>query len=174
MKKFAIAAVAACVATGVYAADSELGATSTDTIPLTLDIPALVRVSAFTGIDLGTFDGATAETGTDDGCIYSNDKGAYTVTMTSTNTAFKLISAALDEIPYAVQWCDDVAGGGDCVALVYNTESAAQAGADTLETDCVTGGNNASVQVDITVADMLAAPIGTYEDDLLVLISPDE
>lgn len=174
MKKYAIAAVAACMATGVYAADSELGATSTDTIPLTLDIPALVRVTAFTGIDLGTFDGATAETGTDDGCIYSNDNGAYTVTMTSTNTAFKLISAALDEIPYAAKWCNDVAGGGDCVALVYNTESAAQSGADTAETDCATGGNNASVKVDITAANMLAAPIGTYEDDLLVLISPDE
>lgn len=174
MKKYAIAAVAACMATGVYAADSGLGATSTDTIPLTLDIPALVRVSAFTGIDLGTFDGATAETGTDNGCIYSNDNGAYTVTMTSTNTAFKLISAAEDEIPYAVKWCDGVDGGGDCVALVYNTESVAQAGADTAETDCATDGNNASVQVDITVADMLAAPIGTYEDDLLVLISPDE
>lgn len=173
MKRLVIAAVAAFMAVGVYAADSELGATSTDTVPLKLTIPNLVRVSGFTGIDLGSFDGATAETGNDDGCIYSNNSGDYTVTVTSTNGSFVLKSLATDTVGYTVNWCDDTAAAGTCTEVAYNVKSTAVSGADTLETDCATGGNNASVKVDVAVADMLAVPSGVYEDDLLVLVAPN-
>lgn len=172
MKKIATLVIAtALVAGGAYAADSELAGTSTDTIATELTVPMLVKVSMFDSIDLGTFNYVDNLTGTDDGCVFSNNSGNYTVTMTSSTGAFNLESVAEVEVPVTVSWCTAASGGGSCTALTYNTETSSIAGANTTDPTCASTAN-VSVKVVAAAADMKVAP-ATYSANLLVLISPN-
>lgn len=159
----------------VEAADGTLGTTSTSTIVAGITVPFLVKVSKFTGINLGTFDGINAKSGNDNGCVYSNNTGSYKVTATSqynaSSTKFLMKSGSgSDTVELTVSWCSDV-GGLSCSGLSYGV-AATKSGADTTSIDCDSS-NNVSVKVDVTAAAMRDASPATYNGDLYILIVPN-
>jgi hypothetical protein len=156
-------------ATVMAATQGTLGPTSTGTINLTLDIDPLVMVSNLGDINLGTFSGAGNLTGNDAFCVYRNGAGNYNITMNGNGTAsaYTLASGG-NTLAYTVDF-----NNGGLNAMTATTPLAAQTGADTVDTDCLTNGDNVSVGITVSNAALAAAPAGTYIGVLTMVVAPE-
>ncbi len=182
MKNFlkTTALVTGMVATsGLMAAtDGIVGATSTGTLDISVDVEDLVRISGLSDILL-TFDitGTGDIVGSSTACVYRNGAGTYTVNATGSGTAnaFTIQDAGPTPTPiaYTVGWDDSVTGAG-VSAVSSGTLLTNQLGANTVSDDCSTGGGaNAFVEVTVPRASLVAAPAGTYNGTLTLEIAPE-
>jgi hypothetical protein len=142
-------------------------------LDVTLDLPALVRISALQDIDLGTFDG-TALDGSDDVCVWSTTR-AYSITATGDGGggAFTLTGNTNgDVVAYAVEWADDAGQTSGTTLTSGNAVTGRTTNATT--TDC-NGGNdpNATVIVAVAEDDLAAVTADNYSGTLTLLVEPD-
>ena len=156
--------------TATAATDGTLGLTSTGTTDISIIKGETAMITGLTDIILAPWTtGDPAPIGTTNACVYTST-GNYQMTATSSNgagTAYRLTDGT-NFINYGVQWNDGAAGlqaTSNGVALV------GQVG-DGASTTCG-GATPATVQVNITVGQMTAAPTGTFGDTLTVLIAPE-
>ena len=162
----------------IAATQGTVGATSTGTLDISVDVEDLVRISGLSDILL-TFDvtGTGDIVGSSTACIYRNGAGNYTVNATGDGAAnaFTIQNAAPVPTPiaYTVAW-DDAVTGTAAVGVTSGTPLAGQTGANTVSDDCSTGGGaNAFVEVTVPRASLVAAPAGTYNGTLTLEIAPE-
>ena len=169
------------------ATDGSLGATSTGDLDIQVDIEPRMQIARLSDILL-SFDGTgTGDvTGFSTACIYRNELGTYEVTASGSGTgsAFTVTNAAPvpTNIPYTVEW-DDTAGGAGSVGVTSGTALTGQSGVNTGGNECTVGGvagaaagsgvANSRVTVTFARANLLAAPSGTYNGVLTLLVSPE-
>lgn len=171
IKLSAIAAAFFSVASA--AQQGTLGPTSTGSVNISLTIPALVQISGLTDIALGTVNGPFPATGSTPACIYSNNSGNYTVTVTGSGTggAFTVSGpspATTSTIAYTATW---TAGSGAAQSLTAGTKLSGLSGANTTSTNCG-GSTNATFAISFSSANIAAAPAGGYSGTATILISP--
>jgi hypothetical protein len=170
MKKFIrtalISTLAGVAASSMAATQGTLGATSTGNFLITAVLQDLVQVSSLDDLNLGTYPGTGALSGSEGFCVYRNGTGAYTATLTGSGaaSAFTIASGA-NTMAYTVTYNGS--------AIITGGTTATQAGNSSV-TDC--GGanvaNNATIAVNITQAVLQASPTGTYTGTLTILVSP--
>lgn len=157
----ALAGMMASGAASAALSQGTVGATSTGSLDITLVIPALVVVNGLTNINLGTFDGVTAASGSSNACVRTNN-GTYNMTATSANGSF-VLKQGTNTIAYSVTW------GG--TAVTYNTAlTNLTAEATTLGGACGATATG-KIGVGVTAAAMQAVPPATYTDTLIVTVS---
>ncbi|MEM7097346.1 MAG: hypothetical protein AAF541_03735 [Pseudomonadota bacterium] len=167
LKKIALGGTLVAAAAGVQAAsDGTVGASSTGSVELSLEVEAAVKISNLLDIDLGTFATSATLSGFTEACIYSNSAAGYTVTATSASTGgttsgFQLHNGA-DALNFSVEF--------DSTALAYNTLTNFT-GARTIDDDCSTG-NNTRIDVEVDPVDASSISTGTYLATLTLLIAP--
>jgi hypothetical protein len=145
--------------------------TSTGRLDVSLEVPALVRISDLDDIALGAFDG-TSLAGTDSVCVWSTTRG-YTITASGAAAGFELTGAASgDTLAYSVQWADD-AGENSGTAMTAGIALTGRA-ANAISPTC-NGGNslNATVIVEVSDTDLAAAPADTYAGTLTLVVAPE-
>ncbi|MDH5434830.1 MAG: hypothetical protein OEY19_12875 [Gammaproteobacteria bacterium] len=161
----------------VMAVDGTLGATSTGSVLITLDISPLVQVTNLDDITLTPFVGGAADlTGSDSFCVYSNNgTGNYNITMSGDAGNFTLANGA-STIPYSV----DFVNGATTSNALHGQPILGQTGANTVDQNCgaVPDGinpTNGNVSMSITVANAAAAaaPAGIYTGTLTVVVAPE-
>lgn len=182
MKNFlkTTALVTSMLATGgvIAATQGTVGATSTGTLNISVDVENLVRISGLSDILL-TFDitGTGDIVGSSTACVYRNGGGTYSVNATGSGAgdAFTIQNAAPVPTPiaYTVAW-DDAVTGTAAVGVTSGTALTGQTGANTVSDDCSTGGGaNAFVEVTVPRASLVAAPAGTYNGILTLEVAPE-
>ncbi len=151
------------------ATDGTLGLTSTGTTDISIIKGDTAQITGFVDIVLAPWTtGDPAPAGSSPACVYTST-GTYQMTATSANgvgTTFRLTDGT-NFINYGVQWNDGVGG----FAATSNGTPLAGLTGDAVSTTCG-GATPATVQVNITVGQMNAAPTGSYGDTLTVLIAP--
>mgnify|MGYP003634057725 CR=1 FL=1 len=160
------------------ATDGTLGATSTGTLDISVDVEDLVRISGLSDILL-TFDatGTGDVVGSSTACVYRNGAGTYSVNATGDGaaSAFTIQNAAPTPtvIGYTVGW-DDAVTGTAIAAVSSGTALTGQTGANTVSDDCSAGGGaNAFVEVTVPRTSLVAAPAGTYNGTLTLEVAPE-
>lgn len=160
------------------ATDGVVGATSTGTLDISVDVEDLVRISGLSDILL-TFDvtGTGDIVGSSTACVYRNGAGTYSVNATGSGTAnaFTIQNGAATPtvIAYTVGW-DDAVTGAAAAAVTSGSLLGGQTGANTVSDDCSTGGGaNAFVEVTVPRASLVAAPSGTYNGTLTLEVAPE-
>ena len=162
----------------IAATDGVVGTTSTGTLDIQVDVDDLVRISGLSDILL-TFDatGTGDVIGSSTACIYRNGAGDYNVTASGSGaaSAFTIQNGAAvpTVIAYTVAW-DDAVTGTNTSAVTALTPLTGQSGANTVADDCSTGGGaNAFVEITIPRADLSAAPAGTYNGTLTLVVEAE-
>lgn len=145
------------------ASDGSVGATSSGTLGVQVMIPALVRITDLSDIDLGTYSGDQGNlSGSSDACVRSNSPGNYQLTVTSSNGAFNLQDGS-ESLAYSVTW-----GGA---AVSYNTPlSGLTPDSDSLSS-CTPTVDQLTVEV-LGSALHQARP-GSYSDTLTLMVAPE-
>lgn len=144
---------------------------STGSTDLSLTVPALVRISAVSDINITYSGGATASSN-DGVCIYTNDSsGQYKVTARGSggSYAFLLSDGGSQTLPYKLKWNESPEVGG--VDLTANVRSETQSNANTQYQNCG-GGNTANFQVTFNQSDLMNVPAGTYTGTITFIIDP--
>ncbi len=152
------------------ASDGTLGATSSGSTDISVQIVDMVKVTGLDNIALGSYTGTGDLTGTTDYCVYRNGGGAYQVTLTSTTGALSVSDGGTNNIGFSVLIDDDndATAGGE--SLGYNSASlVSMAGASAA--DCG-GSDNAQMHFTFAEADLQAAKSATYNATLTVLVEP--
>jgi hypothetical protein len=118
------------------ATDGTVGATSTGTINVSIEILEEVQITGFVAngdIDFGIWDSTsvTDEDSVVNVCVYRNHGPNYGVTVTTDTGAFELAGAAVpaNVIPFGIVW--DLAG--EDTAVVYNTRFTSATGEATVD-----------------------------------------
>jgi len=152
------------------ATDGTVGSTSTGDLDINLVIPNLIQVSSMSDIDLGSWNGSGAKTGSDTICVYDNSGGNYNATFTGngSGSAFTL-SDGSHTIAYTVTYSD----GGIASAVTSGTALTGQTGADQSSFTCATGGLNGTITVEVPQANMEAAAANTYSGTLTMVVAPE-
>lgn len=162
-------------ASAFAASDGDVGTTSTGTTDITLIVPDLVRISALSDIDLGTYSGMGTETGDTEACIFRNGAGTYTVTATTNKGDFLISSGAggtaAEDINFTAYW-NDVTGTTGRAALTYSTALTTQSGTNTASITCA-GGTNANFSVEIADTEMQTKVPNTYVATVTLVIAPE-
>lgn len=143
--------------------DGEVGVSSTGDLEVRLMIPDLIRLSGLQDIDLGTYSGDGQDlTGSSTACVRRNSAGSYSITGTSANGSYQMVSGS-ESIPYTVTW-----GGA---VLVYNTPLINQVADSGSLNSCP----DVQDRLEITVqgSDMDAVPSGAYTDTLILMVAPE-
>ncbi len=170
-KGIALASLMAAAGTAYSATDGTLGATSTGSLDVRVEIADRVQISGLDDIDLGTYSGSGDLDGSDAFCVYRNGTGGYEVTISSPQAddgAFRLRSG--DEfIAYSVTFNDEaeITGG----SAVNSGDKLAGTGSATSVT--CGNGSNASLGVSIAAVALQAAPTGVYTDTITLLVEPN-
>ncbi|MEM7079982.1 MAG: hypothetical protein AAF513_15280 [Pseudomonadota bacterium] len=166
LKKIAVGGALVATSWGAYAAtQGTVGATSSGTVLVELQVPVLAKISNLTDFIFPTFAGAnmSADRGA---CIYTNT-GNYDLTITASGGSFDMTDGT-DFIPYAVSFSD----GGAFGAITYGG-TVTSSNAATVDNDCGGGGStNATVRVEVDAVDASAVPQGTYNSTMTLLVSP--
>lgn len=153
------------------ASQGTVGATSTGSTDVTLEIADRVQISGVDDIALGAWSGSGDMTGVSEFCVYRSDAGNYKVTLTASTGAFQLTSATtLDNIAFTARIDDDLdASNGE--ALTYNTASAvALVGSNSYTCG---GVENAELHVTFAEAALQAASTANdYTATVTVLVEP--
>lgn len=165
--KVVLVAALGVAATANAAQDGNLGATSAGESVVTLIKDNAVMITDVGDLDLGTHNSTAGDlTASDDVCVF-NSSGTYSVTVTSTSSAFNLVDGG-NTIPYSLSWIDNVATVPSPV--VYNTALTGMQG-DTNSTSCG-GGTNATFAVTVAANDFNSAPPGSYADTMTLTVTP--
>ncbi len=155
--------------TATAATDGSLGLTSTGTTDISIIKGDTAQITGLQDIVMVPWTtGDPAPAGTSPACVYTST-GNYQMTATSANGiggTFRLTDG-LNFINYVVSWNDGVGG----LTGVTNGTPLAGLTGDAVSTNCG-GATPATVQVNISVAQMTGAPTGNYGDTLTVLIAP--
>ncbi|MFT7547832.1 MAG: hypothetical protein ACI9VI_001673 [Candidatus Azotimanducaceae bacterium] len=176
------------VAPSVFAqtVQGPLGATSTGNVEVTMTVTDSVEITDLQTLALGTFGGAnTGDQNAEDAyCVYANGGDAYSIDVTSTNTAatddsnkfFLLGATDADQIMYTVKL------GG---RLVTNSTTVTAASAESVinyggtsstfygeKTRNCAGSTNAGIRVDIAEQEIRDASSGTYADTIILIVNP--
>lgn len=191
MKKLmiAVASIAAMASPAMAEVDGALSTTdSTGSLDVNVVIPKMVRVSGLDDLTINVTPAMltepffSREDATSLFCVYSNDgaDGAYNMTVTATpsglggSTPFALTGTG-GNLPYAI-WTSDNTGNqfknfrfsGGTTSYLANADGLGRP--DTL--DCSGNrGENASIKVGVTDANIIAAQAGTYTDTVTVTVS---
>ena len=170
-KLIAGVAFAAFVSPAFGASDGTLGATSSGTSDITLEIADRVQITSVEDITLGAWGGSGDMVGTTEFCVYRSGGDDYAVTLTADTGAFQVGSVTtLDNIAFSVRVDDDL-DASDGESLSYNTQSAvALAGSSSLTCG---GGDNAEVEVTFAEAALQAASTANdYQATITILVEP--
>jgi len=155
-------------------ADGALGATSTGTVDINVDVGTQVRITGLQPMT-GNFYVSGDVTDSTTACIYRNSGADYEITATSSNgsgTDFFLDDGAgtTDDVLYDVSFND----GSGAVDLNNGTTDSTFTGANTTSETC---GGSANATISITVFEagangLAAAPSGLYTDELSIEVAP--
>jgi hypothetical protein len=159
--------------------DGVLDDTSTGQVDINLQVLDSVEITGLNDISFGTYGGSdTGPRGISEGyCVYVNGAGDYDITASSTNgpatndaTQFHLVGGTLlDEIMYTVKFVGAASGASSASVTNYADKSATFAGSS--RRDC-SGSDNAQLHIDITEQELRDASTDTYQDTLILLVSP--
>jgi hypothetical protein len=169
-----IVKLAAGLAMGTFfvaqASAGTLGATSTDTSIVTLEVVDLVQITNINDIALGAYSGTGTLSGATEYCVFRNGGDDYTVKLTTDTGSFKVNSPTTgDDIVFTAK-IDADADASDGEAVVYNVASSAMAGSD--QTNCG-GADNGAIEVSFAQSDLLSASSGNdYRATMTVLVEP--
>lgn len=169
-KSIALASLIAAAGSAYSAQDGSLGATSTGSLDVKVDVADRVQISGLNDIDFGAYAGTGALNGNDAFCVYRNGTGAYSVSIDSPQAdvgSFRLSNGS-DFITYSVTFNDaaDITGG----SAVSSGDSLTGSGSATSLT--CGGASNASLGVSIAENDLQAAASGNYTDTITLVVAP--
>ncbi len=155
--------------TATAATDGTLGLTSTGTTDISIIKGDTAQITGLQDMVMTPWTaGSPAPVDSSPACVYTST-GNYQVTMTSANGAggaYRLADGA-NFVNYGVQWNDGAAG----FAGTTNGNTLVGRSGSTI-VGC--GGTTpATVQVNISIGNITAAPVGNYSDTLTVLIAPE-
>ncbi len=147
-----------------------LGATSTDTSVISLEVVDRVQITGVNDIVLGSYSGVGTLNGATGYCVHRNGGDDYTVKLTTDTGAFKVTSATtLEDIVFTAK-VDSDPDASDGTPIAYNTASSAMPGSAQL--DCG-GTDNGAIEVSFAQADLLAASTGSdYTATMTILVEP--
>jgi hypothetical protein len=175
---FALVCIFALSLLPVYLAysanDGAEGATSEGDGEIEVTIPTLFRLFNMSDLDFGTYGGTGSFSNDDDVCVFTNAVSAqYRVRARGSGAdfAFEVSDGQGNSIPYGVNWSNSAGTGGSSVALVTDTPSPDQTGANNTSPTCG-GTDNANFQVVFQQNDLLSTPAGTYTGVLSITIIP--
>lgn len=154
------------------ATDGGLGANSTGTSDVTLQIADRVQITDVHDIALGAYGGTGTMTGTADFCVYRSGGDNYQLTVTTDNGAYAVTSATSgDTIPFAAKVDDSLTASTSGEALSYNTAtSTALVGSNSLTCG---GTDNAQLYVSFAEADLQAASTANdYQATVTLYVEP--
>lgn len=154
--------------------DGSFGSTSTGTVDIVASVPARVRITGLTTIDLTGQDPTVAAADAQDVCVWSNTstKG-YTITATGdgTGSAFTLTDGS-NTVPYSVEWSAS-SGASSGSTLIAGAASGSLLSTATNQ-NCSSGpAATASLIVKMSTAD-LGTMVGgsSYSGTLTLLVTP--
>lgn len=172
-----LGAAAALVASPALAAPTQgtLGATSTGSVTITVQVPSRVQITGLTDVAFGSVEPNTQAVSSQSNCVWSNTatKG-YTITASGsgTNGAFTLASGVLTPVSYAVQW-SQTTGQTSGTALTAATASTGFVSTATVPTCLASPTTTSSLVVTIAPAQLSTmASLTTYTGTLTLLVSP--
>jgi hypothetical protein len=181
IKFFAIVGLTSLLAAPAAFAQTQgsLGATSTGSIDLDLQVLDSVEINRLGNIDLGSYGGTqTGAVGASEAyCVYVNGGDDYKITPTSANGAatddvqkFHLLGdVGGDEIMYTVKFVGAATGASSATATNYNAASATFNGSNLRNCN---NADNAQLHIDIAEQEIRDATTDTYQDTLILLVNP--
>ncbi len=154
--------------TAMAATDGTLGLSSTGTTDISIIKGDTAQITGLADMAMAPWTtGDPAPVDSTTACVYTST-GAYQVTPTSANGAgaqFRMADGG-NFLVYDVNWND---GTGN-VNLNNGAVQGGRAGSTTVGCG---GATNATVQVNVTLGNVTAAPVGNYADTLTLLIAPE-
>lgn len=142
-------------------------------VEVTVGAVAQVQISHLDGISFGQY-GSTGDLSADEHfCVHSSAaNGAYRLSVSSNNQAsgnFFMVDSSINaSIPMAVLFSASGSGSG----TIPMTSNSVSATGDSSSTDC-SGGDNATLTMSLTEADLLAAKTGSYVETLIIFVEPE-
>jgi hypothetical protein len=124
----------------------------------------VVKVSSINDVDLATYPGSGDLTGEDQVCIYNSVTSDFKITFTTATGAFNF-SGAAGTVPFTLRFRT---GSGAWTNMSYNTATGFT-GASTAHETC-SGMTNASYEIRMAEADLVAARPGSYSASLTILL----
>ncbi len=172
MNKFSKVLATATISTlfASQALAGSLGATSTDSSILSLEVVDRVQITNVDDIAMGAYSGTGTLSGATQYCVYRNGGDNYTIKLTTNTGSFKVTSATtLEDIVFTAK-IDSDADASNGTPIAYNTASAGMAGS--AQTNCG-GADNGAIEVSFAQADLLAVSSGNdYTATMTILVEP--
>jgi hypothetical protein len=152
------------------------GTTSTGSVNINASVPARVRISGLTDVDLTNSDPSIDALVAQDVCVFSNTAtSGYRVTATGSGAAnaFTLANGALPVVPYTVEWAG-TSGQTTGTALVTGTALTGMTSSATNQS-CASGpASSASLIVKIGAPDLQVMPATTnFTGTLTLVVAPE-
>jgi hypothetical protein len=152
------------------------GATSTGSVNINASVPARVRISGLTDVDLTNSDPSVDAQVAQDICVWSNTATrGYRVTAMGSGSAnsFTLANGALPVVPYAVEWAGS-SGQTTGASLTTGTPLTGLTSSAT-NSSCASGpASSASLIVKIGSPDLQAMPATTnFTGTLTLVVAPE-
>ncbi len=152
------------------------GATSTGSVSINASVPARVRISGLTDVDLTNSDPSVDAQVAQNVCVFSNTATrGYRVTATGSGAAnaFTLASGVLPVVPYTVQWAG-TSGQVTGTALATGTPLTGLTSSAT-NSNCASGpASSASLIVKIVAPDLQVMPATTnFNGTLTLVVAPE-
>lgn len=152
------------------------GSTSTGSVNINASVPARVRISGLTDVDLTNSDPSANASVAQNVCVWSNTATrGYRVTATGSGAAnaFTLANGALPVVPYSVEWAGTT-GQTTGTALSTGTALVGQTSSATVS-DCSSGpASSASLIVRVGSSDLQAMPAATtFTGTLTLVVAPE-
>lgn len=152
------------------------GATSTGSVNINASVPARVRISGLTDVDLTNSDPSVNAAVAQNVCVWSNTATrGYRVTATGSGaaSAFTLANGALPVVPYSVEW-SGTTGQTTGTSLTTGTALVGQTSAATAQ-DCSSGPvSSASLIVRVGSSALQAMPAATtFTGTLTLVVAPE-
>lgn len=153
-----------------------LGTTSTGSVNINASVPARVRISGLTDVDLTNSDPSVDAQVAQDVCVYSNTATrGYRITATGSGAAnaFTLANGALPVVTYAVEW-SGTSGQTTGTALTTGTPLTGLTSSAT-NSNCASGpASSASLIVKIGAPDLQVMPATTnFTGTLTLVVAPE-
>jgi len=167
MKAFGYQALAAItglalMSSATYAANGNLGRSSSAEVQLQAAVANLVRISRLDNLNLGEFDGSNDLSANDGFCVYRNGVANYVITATTSEGDFVLIDDN-NELGYSVA----ISGTNISYASPLQLSNA-----NTSSLSC-NDSDNVNVEVSIASNDLLTVPAGAYAGTLTLTVAPE-
>ena len=177
LKKGMVAlALLASVETAQASTQGSFGATSSGSVNINASVPARVRISGLTDVDLTNSDPSADASVAQDICIWSNTATrGYRVTATGSGAAnaFTLSNGALPVVPYSVEWAG-TSGQTIGTALATGSPLTGLTSAATTSNCSAGPASSASLIVKIGTPDLQVMPATTnFTGTLTLVVAPE-